>query len=80
MTRLLVDKQLWTNFVKDAKNRGHEIVFVTFRHENRGDENRDIIEDANTLGIKIIFSNYEPKSTVYKADIWIDDRPEFINF
>lgn len=74
------DKQLWINFVNDAKQRGHEVTFVTFRYENRGDENKDILQDAKELDIKVVFTNYQPKSTIFKADIWIDDQPELISF
>ena len=76
------DKMLWTAWVHHAKQRGHTVVFVTFRMgpENpyREDDNADIKRDAEALQIPIVFCNHKQKKHVFKADVWIDDMPELI--
>lgn len=69
---------LWTMLVVNAKNLGHDIRFVTFRHKNPIIENKDIETDARKLDIPIIYSEYRPKRIAWDADIWIDDMPELI--
>lgn len=67
------NRELWTNFVLLAKSLNSNVTFVTFRHETQN--NKDIIADAKYLDIPILFSNGKQKSSVFKADIWIDDTP-----
>lgn len=69
------DKQLWARWVKDALDRGHEVCFVTYR---RPHQTFDIADDAAALGIRVIYCDYKQKSTVYNADVWIDNQPELI--
>lgn len=74
------DKELWTWFVDRAKKSGHEVSFVTFRHEDkpaRGN-NDDILEDASDLGIPIVFTNGQQKKHHFRPDVWIDDMPILI--
>lgn len=70
------DPELWTQFVRSAKLRGHDIAFVTFRWS--GPENTDIMADAGKLEIPIVFCGHKQKSHCYNADIWIDDMPVLI--
>lgn len=70
------DTELWAQFVRSAKLRGHEVAFVTFRQ--RGPWNTDIMADAGKLEIPIVFCGGRQKSHCYDADIWIDDMPELI--
>lgn len=67
------NRSLWTQFVSLVKQYNCTITFVTYRFENS--DNKDICNDAETLGIDIVFSGGNPKSSVFKADIWIDDSP-----
>lgn len=67
------NRELWTGFIALAKGMNCKVTFVTFRHKSKG--NKDIIADAEHLKISIIFSNGKPKSSVFTADIWIDDSP-----
>ena len=69
------DRALWTRWVKDALDKGHEVKFVTYRYPH---EWADIDHDAQKLGIEIIYTSRKQKSTVYKADVWIDNQPELI--
>ena len=71
-------KELWTQFVYLASTLGCKVTFVTYRQEIRRAGNEDILEDAKSLGIPVVFSNGTPKSSVFKADIWIDDNPSTI--
>jgi hypothetical protein len=68
-------RELWRQFVYLAKSLNVKITFVTYRIGGNAYGNEDILEDARSLGIPVVFSNGEPKSSVFKADIWIDDQP-----
>lgn len=70
------DPDLWMEFVASAKARGHEVTFVTFRYA--GPYNGDIEIDAQRMEIPIVFCGQKQKASCYQADIWIDDRPEWI--
>lgn len=61
-----------------SKISNHQIVFVTYRTNREVDDNSDIESDAITCGINVIYSQGQPKRTVFDADIWIDDSPETI--
>lgn len=69
--------EVFKGFVSLLKMVGHEVCFVTYRHALYGN-NDDICCDAESLGIEIVFTNGRQKEHVFKADIWIDDRPETI--
>jgi len=72
-----LDRSLWSRFVSDAlKNPGNSVTFVTFRGPDWN--NTDIEGDAQDLGIDIVYTNGVSKMSVFKADVWIDDRPELI--
>lgn len=70
------DPGLWIKFINDARERSHEVTFVTFRKEEW--DNHDILADAEMLGIKIVFCGMKQKATKFNADIWIDDSPHYI--
>lgn len=79
------DPVLWSVFIKQAKQRSHEVKFVTYRYspnvygENGVDSrNQDIFDDSIKEGIEIVYTNGKQKSNFYDADIWIDDYPETI--
>lgn len=67
------DPKLFELFVLLAKERGHEVKFVTYRQAKWG--NDDIHADAEYLDIDVIFTEGRQKQHVYDADIWIDDSP-----
>ena len=67
------NKNLWTLFVHSAKALNCNVTFVTYRHQDG--YNDDILADARALGIPVIYSNGKPKSSVFKPDVWIDDKP-----
>jgi hypothetical protein len=67
------NRKLWINFIILAKSLNSKVTFVTFRYETQ--HNMDIIADAMQLDIPIVFSNGKQKSSVFNADIWIDDSP-----
>lgn len=75
------DKTLWTMFILNAKERGHDVRFVTFRFEHpNGYSNDDLILDASKLDIPVIFTNGIQKDDVTRSlgffvDVWIDDFP-----
>ena len=72
-----LDKPLWRRFVADVlMNPGNSVTFVTFRGPDGF--NIDIETDAEEMGIDIVYTNGVSKMTVFKADVWIDDRPELI--
>lgn len=67
------DSELWHLFVGMAISRGHSVAFVTSRREDF--ENTDVLTDARTLGIPVVFCGHKAKADCYKADVWIDDSP-----
>lgn len=71
-----LDLMFWSAFVRLAKMHGHSVTIVTIRHE--GWDNSDILAFAQDLGIKVVCTNGEQKSTKHSADVWIDDSPVMI--
>ena len=75
------DPALWDHFITDARQRGHDIRFVTFRFESaRSYDNSDIKQIAFERGIPLIFCNGVQKDAVTRSlgwvvDVWIDDFP-----
>lgn len=75
------DRRLWRDVIGLMKGYGHDVRFVTFRFsEPNGYDNVDILYDAETLQIPVIFCNGVQKDEVCRqlgffVDIWIDDFP-----
>jgi len=63
------DPALWDSFVKLAQSRGHIVKIVTMRRPDEA-----IID----VPIEVIYTNRKAKSTVVRADIWIDDNPQWV--
>lgn len=72
------DPIMWGLFIGLAKQRGHEVKFVTYRDSRWTTQNDDIILSAHNEDIDIEFTQGNQKCNFYDADIWIDDRPETI--
>lgn len=75
------DRELFSGLIMAAKRRGHDVRFVTARHQHRA--NSDINADAKGLGIDIIFTDGRQKQPVtqdagWEPDVWIDDQPSAI--
>jgi hypothetical protein len=73
------DPTLWNKFIKDAKDRGHDIRIVTFRKKAMTDPALDWLGSS----IPVIFTEGNSKRSYcnrmgWFPDIWIDDSPEFI--
>ena len=75
------DPQLWSRFIKDAKERGHRFYCVTARRDSA--ENIELINqwfDKYECQMPIVFANLASKVATMekrgiKVDIWIDDAP-----
>ena len=67
------DTVLWDAFVQHAKERGHEVLIVSFRFDYDADDIRQV---AGSLGVECVLTNARQKQHVVQADIWIDDMPE----
>ena len=70
------DPLFWDKVLSLAKHYGHEIWFVTMRHE--GSENL-----PSTLGNPVIYTGRKAKKKFceemgHNFDIWIDDNPEWL--
>lgn len=63
------DPQLWDEFIRNAKARGHEVTMVTMRSA----EHERI---PNPPACDIIYTGRKAKRTFYNADIVIDDAPQ----
>jgi len=71
------DPDLWTEFIKLAKSRGHTVVIVTARPESSMDNPRAF---AKRMGIEAIATDGKPKIRACDdagllVNIWIDDLP-----
>ena len=66
-----VDPELWAGFIDLAKSRGHNVTIVTYR-DGRWDVD-DIIQAATELDVPVICTAGKQKSTVFKADVWIEE-------
>ena len=64
------DPVLWGAFIATASARGHDVKIVTMR---RPDER---VLDAPA---EVVYTSRKAKSSVYSADIWIDDSPHWVH-
>ena len=71
-----LDPLFWTEFVRLARLHGHSVTIVTIRHQ--GWDNSDILGFATDLGVAVVCTDGEQKSTRHTADVWIDDSPVMI--
>ena len=76
------DPELWGQFIRLAKSRGHRCVMVTARRNTEENcEDLNAMLDEHDCQMVIIFSELGSKlrateSRGIKVDIWIDDDPE----
>lgn len=76
------DPELFTEFVKMLRARGHDAVCVTGRNSQHPSSSA-VAEHVKKAGLNIVFADRGFKRQValdlgYKIDVWIDDFPEFI--
>jgi hypothetical protein len=63
------DPALWDNFVDLAQSRGHTVKIVTMRRPD---------EAIDTDVVDVVYTSRKAKSSVIRADIWIDDSPHWV--
>jgi nuclear transport factor 2 (NTF2) superfamily protein len=63
------DPALWDNFVDLAQSRGHTVKIVTMRRPD---------EAIDTDVVDVVYTSRKAKSSVIRADIWIDDSPQWV--
>jgi hypothetical protein len=63
------DPVLWDDFIKSAQDRGHTVKIVTMRRPD---------EIVNDVPIEIVYTSRKAKASYVKADIWIDDSPQWV--
>jgi hypothetical protein len=63
------DPALWDNFVDLAQSRGHTVKIVTMRRPD---------ETIDTDVVDVVYTSRKAKSSVIRADIWIDDSPHWV--
>ena len=69
-----LDRASWRKAVAALQmNPRTSVTFVTARMKSGN--NADIHEDANAMGIEIVFCNGKQKQECFRADVWIDDMP-----
>lgn len=74
------DPELWDQFVKIAKSRGHQVYCITMRYPQEG---KRVEETIGKYVDKIIYTGRQAKRDFLLAqgivpNIWIDDNPHFI--
>lgn len=65
------DPQLWDEFIKFARLRGHIVKILTMRYQNYK-------ETVKEPPCEVIYTGRKAKESFYLADIWIDDQPRLI--
>lgn len=73
---ITADPVFWSEFCTLAASAGHEVVIVTYRFPTTHYDDIKRFADENRLGV--IYTGGKQKSTIYEADVWIDDSPETI--
>lgn len=63
------DPELWDDFIAKARWRGHQVTCVTMRHKHEG---------APDVPCDVVFTSRKAKMNAFKADIWIDDNPNWL--
>lgn len=76
------DPEMWDAFIKNAQERGHEVIVATMRYK---ETESDYVEMC--VGNKvnaIVYTNRKAKKSAVRKqtgkdpDIWIDDNPEWL--
>ncbi len=62
------DPELWNAFIKNAIDRGHEMVCVTMRCPH----------EAIQMPIPVIYTSRKAKFEFAPDAIWIDDKPNWL--
>jgi len=76
------DPELWDMFIKQSRERGHEVIIATMRYA-------DSLESVGVECIlkdkvdRIIYTNRKAKKSSVRVqykdpDIWIDDNPDWL--
>ncbi len=63
------DPELWDCFIAKAKERGHDVKIATMRFPT---------EAIPDIGLDVVYTSRQAKFGCMPADIWIDDRPQFL--
>ena len=63
------DPALWDSFVGLAQSRGHTVKIVSMRRPD---------EAIDTDVVDVVYTSRKAKSSVIRADIWIDDSPHWV--
>jgi len=63
------DPMLWDDFVQLAQTRGHKVKIVTMRRPD---------EAVSNVPVDVVYTSRKAKASIVKADIWIDDSPNWI--
>lgn len=66
------DPWLWNHFIEMAQHRGHRVVCVTMRYPT------EIIDGMTCGPIDIVYTSRKAKALAFKADVWIDDSPQWL--
>lgn len=73
------DPNLWNEFIRHAKQCGHEIICITMRKPNQ----QEAIDRSNFKVDKLYYTSRKAKMIWAKmnnvdVDIWIDDKPGWL--
>ena len=75
------DPELWNEFIKNSKQKDHEVICVTMRHDIDF-ERTEVVDSIGKL-CNIIFTGRKSKKLFLNMmgiipDVWIDDKPFYI--
>lgn len=74
------DHELWSQFIKSAQRRGHDVWIVTMRFSHEAIEP---IRGLDDIEVPVVYTGRQGKKSICKErnlffDIWIDDHPEYV--
>ena len=84
-----LDPEFWDGFIASAKEKGHEVVFVTMRNEQVnpiGGTEKGFSEyfiELSFKGCDVYYTNCDAKRAYMEnlgigIDVWIDDNPKYV--
>lgn len=62
------DPAMWDQFILNALESGHEVHCVTMRYPT----------EPIAMSIPVFYTSRKAKASAFNADVWIDDKPQWL--